>query len=347
MHPRDEQIPTVALERRREILALPPTDPVHRELYSRMPFRTSVEVVNVSSADERTDTGAGVSVRVMTWNAARCTDVDGSARLVAESRADIVLLTEMDWGMARSGQIHTARELAARLSMGYAFAVEFLELGLGDEREKALHAGSVNEVGYHGAAILCRRPLSRARRISLEESGGWFDGSRGQRRVGGRIALCAVAAPGKAQIVLCSVHLESESDPAERSREMQILFDELDAAYPGRPVIIGGDLNTYSMSKAELDAWSSYHHRRLSDPVDHEPLFALAEARGYEWRRSNLLGVPTHHELESRARRRRMKLDWFLTRGVMPGSPEIIRAVWPRSRVRLSDHDALGASFAL
>jgi endonuclease/exonuclease/phosphatase family metal-dependent hydrolase len=342
----DRRIPIVSQEQRREILGMPPSLSVHGELYSRMPFASAVEVADAPPDAPAAAPSAG-SVRVVAWNAARCVDTAAFARLIEKAGAEVVLLTEMDWGMARSGQIHTARELAAWLSMGYAYAVEFLELGLGDEREAAAHRGAVNEVGYHGAAILCGRPLSRERRVRLEESGGWFDGARGQRRVGGRVALCAATVLGGTEIVFCSIHLESESDPAERFHEMQLLFDELDEAYRGCPIVIGGDLNTFSISKKELDDSSSRHRReaespgRFADPVRHEPLFALAEERGYEWRQSNVPGAPTHHEQESHSRPAAMKLDWFLTRGVMVHNPEILPAADPGSTAVLSDHDAI------
>lgn len=342
------RIPIVPQERRQAILALPPTPSFHRDLFSHMPFATAVEVVDAAPRDTRKTAALPGSVtRVMAWNAARCTDVDASARLIQASTADIILLTEMDWGMARSGQVHTARELASRLSRGYAYAVEFLELGLGDDRERAAHAGALNEVGYHGAAILSDRPLSRARRVALEESGGWFDATRGQRRVGGRMALCASAMVGGGQIIFCAVHLESESDPSERSREMRILFDALDAAWPGLPVVIGGDLNTFSISKEELDHPSSVRDReaespgRFADPIDHEPLFALAEERGCDWKQSNVAGTPTHHEIESAGGHQPMKIDWFLTRGVRVRDPAVLPAVDPGSRDALSDHDAI------
>lgn len=330
-------IPIVAQEERRTILALPPTVSVHTGLYAKMPFATAVEVVNAPPLGAQT--GAGVlpggaqapgaapatALRVMAWNAARCTNVDAFARFIQSSRPHVVLLTEMDWGMARSGQAHTARDLAARLSMGYAYAVEFLELGLGDEQEKAAHAGAVNEVGYHGAAILCDRSLSSARRIPLEESGGWFDDARGQRRVGGRMALCAAVTIGAAAVVFCAVHLESESDPSERAREMRLLFDELDRAWPGLPVVVGGDLNTFSISG-------------FADPVAHEPLFALARERGYDWKESNLPGAPSHGK---------MKIDWFLTRGLTAHDPDVLPAREARSREALSDHDAIVVSIAV
>jgi endonuclease/exonuclease/phosphatase family metal-dependent hydrolase len=341
------RIEIVSQERRREILGMPPTRSVHGQLYPRMPFASAVEVNAPAAGTQAAAAPSGVTARVMAWNAARCVDVGAFARVIHRSAAGIVLLTEMDWGLARSGQVHTARELASRLSMGYAYAVEFLELGLGDERERAAHHGAVNEAGYHGAAILCAGPLSRARRVRLEDSGGWFEGARGQRRVGGRVALCATTVVGGTEIVVCSIHLESESDPAERLREMEVLFDELDDAYTGCPVVIGGDLNTFSISKKELDDPSSVQRNetespgRFADPVRHEPLFVLARERGYGWGDSNVPGAPTHHQQESRSRPAAMKLDWFLTRGVTARDPGILPAADPGSGAVLSDHDAV------
>ena len=336
-------IPIVSQEERLGIAAMPPTPAVHRKLYARMPFAAAVELGNPAAAE-----GApAATARVLAWNAARCVDVAASARFIQASGAEVVLLTEMDWGMARSGQLHTARELARRLAMGHAYSVEFLELGLGDEREKAAHAGESNAVGYHGAAILCRRPLTRARRIPLEGRGGWFDEARGQRRVGGRMALCAVTLFGSTEVVLCSVHLESESDPAERLREIELLLQEIDARYPDRPVVIGGDLNTFSVPRAELDDAASVRVRegedaeRFAHPVRHEPLFAYAEARGYEWRQSNVPGVPTHRQVEPGAAHPPMKLDWFLTRGVAVGGPRVLPAPAHGPQGALSDHDAI------
>ncbi|MBT7205226.1 MAG: hypothetical protein HN867_17330 [Deltaproteobacteria bacterium] len=66
------------------------------------------------------------------------------------------MATEVDWGMARSKHRHTTKELAERLGWGYAFRVEFVELGLGDPPETAEFNGVPNEHGLHGNAILSR-----------------------------------------------------------------------------------------------------------------------------------------------------------------------------------------------
>jgi hypothetical protein len=113
----------------------------------------------------------------MAWNAERCKRVEAAAGLLAPTGADAILLSEMDWGMARSGQRHATRELAAALGCGYVFAVEFLELGLGNEAERARHAGEANAVGYHGGAILSRHPLLEPALVRLGGDGD-FDGER-------------------------------------------------------------------------------------------------------------------------------------------------------------------------
>lgn len=41
--------------------------------------------------------------RVVAWNLERCKRLEASAELLESLRPDLVLLSEMDWGMARSG----------------------------------------------------------------------------------------------------------------------------------------------------------------------------------------------------------------------------------------------------
>ena len=95
-------------------------------------------------------------MRIAAWNAERCKYLPESAALLAGIGADVVLLSELDVGMARSGNRHTPRELARALGSGYLFGVEYVELGLGDNREKAWHAGQSNQSGLHGNGILSK-----------------------------------------------------------------------------------------------------------------------------------------------------------------------------------------------
>ncbi len=93
-------------------------------------------------------------LRIGAWNLERCKYPEASVALLQEASVDISLVSEMDCGMARSGNINTTRFVAQRLGAGYAFAVEFVELGLGNDQEMALFKGRMNSHGYHGNAIM-------------------------------------------------------------------------------------------------------------------------------------------------------------------------------------------------
>jgi hypothetical protein len=95
------------------------------------------------------------------WNVERGRRPDVQAILMNEQSAAAHLLCELNLGMARTRQRHTARNLAERLRVTCAFGVEFLELGVGDRREQAAIAGETNQAGLHGAAILLPHPLAR------------------------------------------------------------------------------------------------------------------------------------------------------------------------------------------
>jgi hypothetical protein len=125
--------------------------------------------------------------------------------MLAATGAPVLLLSELDQGMARSGQRHATRELASRLGCGYAFGVEFLELGLGDVREREAHAGVENAVGYHGGAILSSSAFVETALVRVERSGRWFDGVLGERRVGGRIAVLCRLSLGGRELAVASV----------------------------------------------------------------------------------------------------------------------------------------------
>jgi endonuclease/exonuclease/phosphatase family metal-dependent hydrolase len=257
----------------------------------------------------------------------------------------------MDWGMARSGQVHTSRELALQLHWGYAFAIEFIELGLGDAEERRLFAGQENAVGYHGATLLFRRPPLETEVIRLERSAGWFDPSRGERRVGGRIALLARFHLSGVPVTFASVHLESNTDGSERAAQMGVLLDAIETYGSGEPAVIGGDLNTFSMSRAELEDKGCSEQAladapdRLLNPIPYEPLFDLAHGYGYSWASANLMDTPTRRQPPAISTdRRRMKIDWFLTRSLRVFSPEVLPAVDPQTGGDLSDHEAIAVS---
>jgi len=285
------------------------------------------------------------------WNAERCRSVEAAAGLLARADADAWLLSEMDWGMARSAQRHATRDLAAALGGGYVFAVEFLELGLGNEAERARHAGESNEVGYHGGAIVSRHPLLDPALVRLGGDGDWFDGTRGERRVGGRIAVLAKLRVGGTELALASVHLESHADPEERAGQMQTLLDALDDYAPGAPALVGGDVNAHSLGTRHfrdrelLRRTVEEDPGRLARPERHEPLFAVAERAGFDRHACNARESTERRREPAPSARGVLKLDWFFARGLETSDPEVIPAVDATGHA-LSDHEAIAVTVA-
>ena len=93
-------------------------------------------------------------------------------------QADVIVLNEVDWGMKRTDYRNVAADLAAALSMNYAYGVEFVEvdpIALGIEKFEELSPEPGNKLsegirvdqtrykGLHGTAILSRFPLENVR----------------------------------------------------------------------------------------------------------------------------------------------------------------------------------------
>ena len=78
-------------------------------------------------AFEKTDT-----VRALAWNIERGNRFEGIIEALKNhpqlKDRDVLLLTELDYGMARSGNRFVARELARHLKLNYAFAAAFIAL---------------------------------------------------------------------------------------------------------------------------------------------------------------------------------------------------------------------------
>lgn len=125
-----------------------------------------------------------------TGGAARA-EIIRQASLLKQS--DVIVLNEVDWGVKRTGYRDVAGELAALLSMNYAWGVEFVEvdpLTTGTERfeeveDAAERAALVKNIAVdktrarnlHGTAILSRYPLANVRLVPFERQGyDWYAG---------------------------------------------------------------------------------------------------------------------------------------------------------------------------
>ncbi|MDK1384069.1 endonuclease [Sinorhizobium sp. 8-89] len=262
---------------------------------------------------------------VAAWNLERCLFPEESAAHLDATGASLVLLSEMDNGMARTGQRHPTAEIAVALGMQYAYGVEFIELGLGSDTEREFCKDGFNEKGFHGNALLAAAPFNRPFMLRLWGERLWFMDGGDQPRVGERLAIGAVIETRAGPFVAISTHLESATTAAYRERQVKELIDALDATFPGLPVLIGGDLNSGNHIGGDFEA---------------EGLFAMSAERGFTRHGGPIDGMTTRPSLITRWPKRAMKLDWFLARGLKIGKSHIIPS--PDSSGRpLSDHDLI------
>ena len=327
-------LPTPSQDARKDAAVGPRSAQTHADLLSSWDCLTHLEVQQPPPLD------LPATVTVAAWNIERCKRVVESAALLRQSGADIVLATEMDLGMARSGQHHTTRDLADALGMGYAFGVEFVELGTGDPYETGLFAEVPNDHGLHGNAILSRYPLENATLLPLDDDGKWFTGSPkndGQFRIGGRMAMAAQIGG----VTFVAVHYESESDAQGRGDQTRRMLDLIAQEYGDGPCVIGGDLNTAAFAERRMSGAEI-----LADPAPAEPSFmAFAEA-GFAWQSANAPGITTRAAPGRPVRYPLKKLDWVFVRGVAAFAPAILPAVCDRGDY-LSDHELITAKVTL
>jgi len=290
-------------------------------------------------------------LRLAAWNAERLKHREASAALLRPLDLDIILLSESDIGMARSGNRHTTADLAAALDLGYAYGVEFVELGLGDERERERHKGQRNHAGLHGNAILSRLPLHDLALIRLDSGGRWFaDRVNGkatgtQRRLGGRMALAGRIATDDGDFVVVSVHLESESDAPGRAQQMTRLLHAINGCYGNARMAIGGDCNTAALpeiDEARPEDSRAWFHRCNA----YEPLFSVMQQASFGWRTANDMAATQRMRPDGSPRPPFRRLDWLFTRGLTASSPRTVAAVDDQGTA-ISDHDALLVALAI
>jgi endonuclease/exonuclease/phosphatase family metal-dependent hydrolase len=315
------RIPLAARER---LLQLPPTRAGHCDAYAAVPAFGQLELR--PTGQPYPDTRA---VRIAAWNLERCLYPDAAARLLQHNGVDIALLTEMDIGMLRTGQVHTIGQVAERLGHGYCYGLEFLELNAMEPPVGHAWRGNDNTEGLHGNGIVSSRPMLDPVAIRLDEEADWFTPAAEQRRIGKRMALAVTFEVGASAFVACTVHLENRTDGAGRARQMRTLLAALDDYAGALPVVIGGDLNT---------AVGPGGH---GDPA--EPLFAAATERGYDWESCNLVRPTTRISAWSTGANEDVRqLDWFCVRGVTVDDPDVVPALGGADDATvLSDHDMI------
>lgn len=314
-------LPVPSPQQRAEIGALPRTIAAHDARLASLGCMGALEIGGVPGLPAP----LAFPFPVAAWNLERCLFPEETAEMLRNAAVPLVLLSEMDDGMARTGQRHTTAVLAERLGMAYAFGVEFIELGLGSQTERAFCRDDFNLKGFHGNALLARVPLRRPFLLRLAGERLWFVDGGDQPRLGERMAIGALVDTAAGPLVAVSVHLESATTADYRERQVAGLIDVLDEAFAGMPVLIGGDLNTGNHAGGDFEA---------------EGLFRHAADRGFARHGGPLQQMTTRPSLITRWPDRAMKLDWFLARGVRIGTTAIVPSLDPTGRP-VSDHDMI------
>jgi endonuclease/exonuclease/phosphatase family metal-dependent hydrolase len=317
--------------------------------------------------------------RVLAWNIERGKELPGQIRAFRElpylRDCDVLLLTETDVGMARSGNVDVARSLARELGLNYAFVPCYLSLVNGSGVERFIEGE--NHLGLHGNAILSRYPIREPRRIALRN--GIDKMKSNEQRLGTQTALAAtVELPGLHLPVAC-VHLDANSTQSHRALQMRTILEAL--PHDG-PALVGGDWNTTTFDsstafRAIMGYWRCVFmgpNRVINGHFLHpynwfeKELFDLIEHRGFDFRRCNSLGdhtifydvenIGTHKglaewipgwcfpfirwALRDHGGVAPVMIDWFASRQVGCSDPRVVHEVRKFEGRSLSDHSAIG-----
>jgi endonuclease/exonuclease/phosphatase family metal-dependent hydrolase len=341
-------------------------------------------------SDREASSAANCAIRATAWNIERGSRLDEIIRVLREhplmSRSDVLLLTELDYGMARSGNRHVAREIARALGMSYAFAPCYINLSKGSGLESG--AEGENALALHGNAVLSRWPVRRAFSVALPNGKDKMKGR--EKRLGRQRAVVCEIEHTTGPFRAVSLHLDAHSSQRHRQRQMTVVLDFLETLEPSLPVLIGGDWNTSTYNSRRAVYSIVGFARRVLMGVDHfienhylkpdrwfeRGLFRELERRGFSYAELNEPGAGTLHydvkdlaantnmgewvprwcfwwlewALRGHGGRCSLKLDWFAGKGVMPDAsepPRVVGALRGRAGEVLSDHDPIMLDFRL
>ncbi len=326
-------------------------------------------------------------IRALAWNIERGNQFDGIVEALKNhaqlKNKDLLLLTELDYGMARSGNRFVARELARKLELNYAFAPVYIALQKGSGVEAK--AVGENTKSLHGLAMFSKYPLKNVHAVALPNGKDKMFGV--EKRLGYLRALIADIEHPSGNFRAVTVHLDAHSSRKHRHLQMKIVLDHLETLLP-LPTVIGGDWNTTTYNAQTANhAIAGYFRRVLMGVknvvVNHYPhpdryfekdLFRELETRGFDYKNLNEIGVGTlHYDVENSAYNTNLsdwvprwcfpfifwaarqvggrvsaRLDWFAGKKIeVVGKPNTIGDLVSAENVPLSDHDAIILDFAI
>eukprot|EP00581_Thalassiosira_minuscula_P004904 CAMPEP_0183741612 /NCGR_PEP_ID=MMETSP0737-20130205/62605_1 /TAXON_ID=385413 /ORGANISM="Thalassiosira miniscula, Strain CCMP1093" /LENGTH=686 /DNA_ID=CAMNT_0025977005 /DNA_START=69 /DNA_END=2126 /DNA_ORIENTATION=+ len=233
-----------------------------QELTKNIPNLDSVEVENSISRSRgcsMLDSNSIRPLKAIAFNAERGKHWPEFVAMIREmfnsSRPDIIILNEMDVGMARSGNVHTARKVAFELGMNYAWGLEYVELTNGNGEEQHATMGMNNELGLHGNAILStcqifdplivRDPLNEkqfsTRKLPINARGT-------EIRLGGRMGLFVRIGSRDRHLIVGSVHKIS---PGMHTFKLKTYFNITPHQQLG--ILAGGDVKNQFCASVALN----------------------------------------------------------------------------------------------
>lgn len=346
-------------------------------------------VLHEDFAASRVNGDAGIfrAIRATAWNIERGLRLDSIIKVLREhpviGASDVLLLTELDYGMTRTGNRFVAREIADALGMNYVFAPCYLALTKGNGME--INAAGENAQALHGNALLSRHPLQRAHSLALPNGKDKMGGN--EKRLGQQRAVVADVVHPHGMFRAVSLHLDAHSTQGHRHRQMKLVLDHLDTLRPVLPTLIGGDWNTTTYNTRRAAYSIAGYFRRVMMGVrhvikNHHPypdhwfergLFRELEKRGWNYRDLNEAGVCTLHydvsdlaantnmgdwvpqwcfpfinwALKKHEGRCSLKLDWFAGKNlaVDAAQPPCVVGELRDEQGILSDHDAIVLDF--
>lgn len=348
-----------------------------------------LDAVVVESFSEPAGRGSGDPVKAVAWNLERGIVFDGIVdALRAHERLsdkDLLLLTELDYGMARSGNRFVAQEIAKALNLNYAFAPVYIALQKGSGVEAEMEGENTRSI--HGLAMFSKWPMRNVHAVPLPNGKDKMWGK--EKRLGRLRALIADIDHPAGTFRAVTVHLDVHCSREHRRKQMQIILDHL-RTLPETPTLIGGDWNTTTFNaqtatRAILGYWRRVMMGVKNVVANHYPhpdryferrLFAQFERYGYVYRELNEPGVGTlHYDVKSIEKNTNLgdwvpawcfpflfwaanrvggsfsvRLDWFAGKGIQPAKgsrPVTVGGLVDGSGRALSDHDAITLDFVL
>ncbi|HUR99837.1 MAG TPA: hypothetical protein VMZ26_17360, partial [Pyrinomonadaceae bacterium] len=171
--------------------------------------------------------GGTNKIRALAWNIERGNIFEGIVDALRThdqlKDKDVLLLTELDYGMARSGNRFVAREIAERFKLNYAFAPVYIALQKGSGVES--ESEGENTKSIHGLATFSKWPMKNVHAVPLPNGKDKMWGK--EKRLGHLRALIADIQHPTGDFRAVTVHLDAHCSRAHRQLQMRIILDHL------------------------------------------------------------------------------------------------------------------------